>query len=85
MLQSILLETNATEDTQGAAENNPMSLLTGCEKMHLRDWWSCQALCYLLPDKVYFFLGANEIGSMGECECYMLLELLFPTYTSTTD
>ena len=37
------------------------------------------------PNKVYFFLGADEIGSKGECEWYMLLELLFPTYMSTTD
>ena len=85
MLHIILLEANATEGAQRAAENNPMLLLTGCDEMHLRDWWSCQALYYLLPNKVYFFLGADEVDSKGECEWYISLELLVPAYMSTID
>ena len=52
-----------------------------CEKMHMRDWWSSQALYYILPNRVYFFLGAQEIDSEGEYEWYMFLDLLFPTHS----
>ena len=56
-----------------------------CEKMHMRDWWSSQALYYILPNRVYFFLGAEEIDSEGECEWYMFLDLLFPQLSDRRD
>ena len=45
-------------------------------KMSLRDWWLDYHLYYILPNRIYFFLGAEEIDSEGEDEWYNLIILL---------
>jgi hypothetical protein len=53
--------------------------------LKLKDWWSSEALYYILPNRIYFFFGANQQDSEGEEEWYMLLDLLFPTYSSNEE
>ena len=45
--------------------------------IQLRDFWSSQDLYFVLPNKVYFFLGAQIIDSEGECDWYSLRDALF--------
>ena len=44
--------------------------------MALEDWWLSAALYGILPNRLYCFLGANVIGSVGEEEWYTLLDIL---------
>ena len=48
----------------------------GADDMHLVDWWLTTSLYYILPDRVYWYLGANASDSQGENEWYHLLTLL---------
>ena len=40
--------------------------------MQLDDWFQDPVLYYILPNRVYFFLGAEAIDSDGEDEWYEL-------------
>ena len=44
--------------------------------MRLADWWLTQSLYYVLPNRLYWLLGANVIDSVGEAEWYDLLDAL---------
>ena len=48
----------------------------GAEALQLVDWWLSQSLYYVLPDRIYWFLGANVSDSRGEDEWDYLLTLL---------
>ena len=48
----------------------------GAEALQLVDWWLSQSLYYVLPDRIYWFLGANVSDSRGKGEWYYLLTLL---------
>ena len=45
--------------------------------IQLRDFWSSQDLYFVLPNKVYFFLGAQIIDSEGESDWDSLCDALF--------
>ena len=40
--------------------------------VHLQDWWSSEAMYYILPNRLYWLLGANTCWSVGEWEWYNL-------------
>lgn len=44
--------------------------------LHLRDFWRSQALYYILPNEIYFWLGAQVSDSEGESDWYSLCEAL---------
>ena len=44
--------------------------------MRLADWWLTQGWYYVLPNRLYWLLGANVIDSDGEAEWYDLLDTL---------
>ena len=45
--------------------------------MHLLEWWLSEAMYYILPNRLYWMLGANEIDSDGEEEWYILVRATF--------
>jgi hypothetical protein len=45
-------------------------------KLQLVDWWLNRMLYDVLPNRIYFFLGANHAYSVGEGEWYALLNIL---------
>ena len=45
-------------------------------RMQLGDWWVLPGHYNLLPNRLYFFLGAKITGSRGENEWYSLIALL---------
>ena len=44
--------------------------------MRLADWWLTSPLYYVLPNRLYWLLGANICGSTGEHCWHNLLEAL---------
>ena len=46
--------------------------------MHLKEFFEDEYLYYILPNRLYAFLGAREWPSEGECELYNLTAILFP-------
>ena len=40
--------------------------------MRLADWWLTPSWYYVLPNRLYWLLGADVIGSVGEAEWYDL-------------
>ena len=49
--------------------------------MHLKEFFEDEHLYYILPNRLYFFLDAQESDSEGECEWYNLRDILFPETT----
>ena len=47
-------------------------------KMRLADWWDSPRLYYILPNRIYYFLGAEVSDSSGEDDWYDLIDALFP-------
>ena len=41
--------------------------------MHLHEWWAGDEYYYILPNRLYWFLGADAIDSLGEWEWYTVL------------
>ena len=56
-------------------------------KMQLVDWWTDRELFHILPDRIYFFLGAGVSDSEGEAEwdklVFVVLSLQAPRWTWT--
>ena len=46
--------------------------------MRLADWWDSPSLYYILPNRIYYFLGAEVSYSSGEDDWYDLIDALFP-------
>ena len=46
--------------------------------MHLKEFFEDEHLYYILPNRIYFFLGAQASDTEGECEWYNLNAILFP-------
>ena len=44
--------------------------------MRLADWWLTPSWYYVLPTRLYWFLGPNVVDSCGEAEGYNLLDTL---------
>ena len=44
--------------------------------MELVDWWLSAAMYRILPNRLYWLLGANVSDSEGEAEWYDLLDTL---------
>ena len=40
--------------------------------MHLHEWWAAEGFYYILPNRLYWLLGANYTDSLGEWEWYTL-------------
>ena len=49
--------------------------------MHLKEFFEDEHLYYILPNRLYFFLGAQQSDSEGECEWDDLKDILFPERT----
>ena len=47
---------------------------------HLKEFFEDEYFSYILPCRLYAFLGAGEWPSEGECEWYNLKAILFPEY-----
>ena len=43
----------------------------------LPDWWMDSHLYYVLPNRIYFFLGAQVTDSEGEDEWYALCRAIY--------
>ena len=65
-----------TNQSWSAASSNAQ-LFGNKVSIQLRDFWSSQDLYYVLPNKVYFFLGAQIMDSEGESDWYSLCDALF--------
>ena len=46
--------------------------------MRLKEFFEDEHLYYILPSRLYFFLGAHARDSKGECEWDNLIAILFP-------
>ena len=63
-------------DSSSSAPTAPGTSSSQPERMRLVDWWILPGHFSILPNRLYWLLGADAIGSQGEHEWYTLLELL---------
>ena len=46
--------------------------------MHLKEFFEDEHFYYILPNRLYFFLGAHASNTEGECEWDNIMAILFP-------